>query len=224
LTDDVVTSHEAFAAGMCNEMTFGSLFLCRNIMGLWILQQARAAWLRQGSEHSYGELARLAAEAPPGGPLIYPDDECFLAPEDMLDAIGGFCGRTGQETLEGVAAVSRCILESLAFCFRHNADRLAEILDRRFSVLHVVGGGTHNELLCQLTADVTGMPVVAGPAEATVTGNLLVQAAALGYLEGPEQVRQTVRESFQLKRYEPRDRPETGEHYERYLRIVERVG
>ncbi len=221
LTEQVVTTEEAFEAGLCNEMTLGSLFLCRNIMGLWILQQARAAWEAQGRSYTYPELAALAEKAPPGGPLIFPDDAAFLAPGDMTAAVAEFCERTDQPPPADVAATCRCIIESLALCYRQNADRLAGILGRRFGALHMVGGGMHNALLCRMTADATGMPVVAGPAEATVTGNLLVQALAAGCLEDAQDVRETVRRSVELVRYEPQDTTACERRYGEYRRIVE---
>ena len=222
LTDEVVTSQEAFAAGLCNELTLDSFFLCRNIMGLWLLQQTRAVWERNGESYSYAELVKLAEEAPEGGPLIHPDDPDFLAPDDMIEAIRSYCGRTDQREPQGPAETTRCILESLALCYRHGLAHLSEILGRRFSVLHIVGGGSQNTLLCQFTAGATGLPVLAGPVEATVAGNVLVQALALGHVGSPQEIRDVVRQSFTLVEYEPRATRRWADRYDRYVDLTER--
>ncbi len=213
LSGEVVTTDEALAAGLCNELTLEGLFLCRNIMGLWLLQQARASWLADGDEYSYTELVEAARRAPAGGPIVDPNDDGFMAPEDMPDAIRAYCRRTGQTEPDGPAAVSRCILESLALCYRHDLDQIGRILGRDYRTLHVVGGGSQNTLLCQFTADATGLGVQAGPVEATVAGNVLVQAYAKGLLDSPGAVRRVVRDSTRLVEYEPED---TGYWRDRY--------
>jgi rhamnulokinase len=221
LTDKPVTTQAAYAAGVCNEMTLGSFFLCRNITGLWLLQQARSCFEREGRACSYGELARLADEAPAGGPVVHPDDEAFLAPGDMVGAIGEFCDRTNQDAPEDMAGVSRCILESLALSHRKALETVADVVGRRPNVLHVEGGGSRNAVLCQMTADATGLPVIAGPAEATVIGNVLVQAYARGYLSSAEEIREVVRNSTELVEYEPRTDGAWDERYGLYLRLFE---
>jgi rhamnulokinase len=224
LSAEVVTSPEAFAARACTELTLGSLFLCRNIMGLWLLQQAREAWQRRGREYSYEELVRLAEEAPASGPLIHPDDLGFLAPPDMPQAIRDFCARTGQAPPEGPAETTRCVLESLALSYREGLEGLAQLLGRRFGVIHIVGGGSRNRLLCQLTADATGLPVLAGPAEATVAGNVLVQALALGALSSPAEVREVVRRSSDLVEYVPHNTDFWEARYGAYQRTLPAMG
>ena len=222
LSDCVVTGPGPYAARTCNELTFGSLILVRNIMGLWLLQQARAAWARQGQEYTYAELAALAEQAPAGGPIVYPDDPIFLAPDDMTAAIAQFCVRTGQAPPEGVPATCRCILESLALCYRQALEQIGSFLGRQYEVLHIVGGGSQNRPLCQFTADATGLPVYAGPAEATVAGNILVQACARGYLSGPQDVREVVRNSTQLVEHTPRQQAYWDDRYALYLAIYEK--
>ncbi len=223
LTDHVVTSPEAFLAGVCNELTVQNFFLCRNIMGLWLFQQARRIWQQKGNDYSYAELVKLAEGAPEGGPLINPDDPTFLAPEDMTCAIREYCARTGQRQPADAGEMVRCILESLALSYRHGLNQLAQILGRTFRVLHIVGGGSRNRLLCQLTADATGIPVLAGPTEATVAGNVLVQAMATGSIASPQEIRDIVRASSKLVEYDPRDRQRFEDGYDKYLRLLERV-
>jgi rhamnulokinase len=224
LSDEVVTSAEALAARVCNELTLGSLFLCRNIMGLWLLQQARASWQRDGQAYSYEELVRLAEQAPEGGPVIYPDDLSFLAPPDMPQALRDYCVRTGQTPPDGPAAMTRCILESLALSYREGLERLAALRGRPFQALHVVGGGSQNSLLCQFTADATGLPVLAGPVEATVAGNVLVQALAQGELGSPAEVREVVRRSFDLVEYAPRRSEDWEARYAKYRELADQGG
>jgi rhamnulokinase len=221
LIDEVVASDAARAARVCNELTLGSLFLCRNIMGLWLLQKAREAWGKAGREHSYEEIVARAGEAPEGGPVVDPDDLCFLAPPDMPRAIADYCRRTGQTPPEGVGPVARCILESLALSYREAVECLAALAGRPVNVVHIVGGGSRNGLLCQLTADATGLPVLAGPVEATVAGNVLVQALARGALASPAEVRAVVRRSTDLAEYRPRHGEAWDERYATYRSLAD---
>ncbi len=220
LSDGLVSSDAAFQAGFCNELTLHRPFLCKNIMGLWLLQQARASWEMAGQSYSYQELVELARQAPRDGVLINPDDACFLAPSDMNQTICDYARRTGQRPPQDPAQVSRSILESLALCYRHWLRKLETALERQFRVLHIVGGGSLNTLLCQYTANATGIPVLAGPMEATVAGNLLVQAWACGRLESHESIRQVVRRSTPIVEYQPGDTASWENRYAAYLRIV----
>lgn len=203
LSDEVVATPAARAAKLCNEVTLGGFFLCRNIMGLWLLQQSRAAWRREGKDYTYADLGQMASAAPAGGPLVNPDDIRFLAPDDMPAAIRAYCMATGQTPPETVADTSRCILESLAFSYRQALDQIGRITGRRFGTLYVVGGGSQNEFLCQITANVTDTAVVVGPVEATATGNVLTQAYATGHVGSVEQIRRIVHDSTELSKYEP---------------------
>lgn len=223
VTREVCTSAEAFSAGVVNEVTLGGFLLLHGIMGLWFLQQMRAAWQRQAEPYSYDDLVRLAEQTPKAGALIDPNDVRFLAPSEMSRAVRQYCIETGQRPPEGPGETTRCILESLALTYRHGLDQLARILNRQFSVLHMVGGGSKNSLLCQLTANATGMPVVAGPSEATVAGNVLVQALARGYISSPAEIREVVRRSTKPVEYMPRDMPRHQERYGEYLRILEKA-
>jgi rhamnulokinase len=221
LTPEVVTSSQAFAAGAFNELTLQSYFLCRNIMGLWLLQQARAVWEEEGEMYSYEELGKLAGQAPEGGPLVNPDAPRFLAPQAMTQSIREYCVQTKQRIPHGVGETTRCVLESLAFAYRHRLAQLAAMLGRSLQVLHLVGGGSKNSLLCQLTANATGLPVLAGPSEATVAGNVMAQALAKGYVSTPTEIREVVRRSTKLVEYEPRDTGRYQERYGEYLRLLE---
>jgi rhamnulokinase len=189
-------------------------------MGLWLLQQARAVWERTGRSYSYPELVSLAEAAPPGGPLVDPNDEVFTAPDDMVKEIRSFCRATGQELPKGPPAVVRCILESLALSYGCTLGRLSSILGRTFDTVHVVGGGSQNALLNQFTADATGLPVYAGPVEATVAGNVLVQALATGRVTSPQEIRRIVRQSFPLAEYQPREAAYWEDRREEYEKLL----
>jgi rhamnulokinase len=223
LSPQVVTTDHAFASRIVNELTVDSLFLARNIMGLWLLQQSRASWQRQGSAYGYGELVDLARQAPEGGPVVFPDDLSFLAPDDMPEAIAAYCRRTGQTPPDGVPATARCVLESLALSYRQALEQLSTALGRKLNVVHIVGGGSQNGLLCQFTADATGLPVVAGPVEATVAGNVMVQALALGDVSSTAEIRQVVRRSSELVEYQPSGSAYWDGRYETYKKNLQKT-
>jgi rhamnulokinase len=209
-------------ANFTNEGGFGGTtrFL-KNVMGLWLLQECRRTWAREGREYSYEELTRLARAAPTSGPLLDPDHPAFLRPGEMPGRIRHFCLETHQVPPEEPGEVARCVLESLALKYRWVLERAEEITGRRAEVIHVVGGGVQNTLLCQLTADATRRPVRAGPVEATALGNLMVQAYTLGYLGSLEEIRAAVRRSsVEVHDYQPKgSKDEWDEAYER-LRMV----
>lgn len=219
LTPEPVTTPEAYAARINNELSL-DFFVCRNIMGLWLLQECRRAWEREGRSYTYGELVEAAQAAPGGGPVVFPDAPDFLAPADMPAAIGEYCRATGQRPPEDVGPMVRCILESLALSYRQGLGQFSRVLGRQFQALHVVGGGSQNTLLCQLTADATGLPVTAGPVEATVAGNLLVQALAGGFVADVSELREVVRASFQPQEYEPVENEALEGQWERYQSLL----
>ena len=215
---------EGMRANFTNEGGFGGTtrFL-KNVMGLWLLQECRRTWSREGREYSYGELTRLAQDEPGSASLIDPDHPEFLPPGDMPSRIRAFCRETGQSPPEEPGAVARCVLESLALKYRWVLERAEEITGRRAEVIHVVGGGAQNTLLCQLTADATRRPVRAGPVEATALGNLMVQAYARGYLGSLEEIRESVRRScVEVRDYRPSGGADEWEDaYGRMRRIME---
>ena len=214
-----LTTPESLAARVNNEMSL-SLFVCRNIGGLWLLQRSRVAWEQQGQSYSYEDLVTLARQAPPGGPVVYPDAPDFLAPPDMTVALREYCLRTGQTPPDSVGATVRCVLESLALCYRHELEQFRRLLGRDFGAVNVVGGGSRNALLCQATADATGLPVLAGPVEATVAGNVGVQALARGHLGSEQEIRDLVRRSFEPVTYEPGDPAYLDDQYEKYVGLL----
>jgi rhamnulokinase len=198
-----VISAASLAANFTNEGGLGgTVRFLKNVSGLWLVQGCRKAWSAEGPV-TYEDLNRAAAEAPPFTALIDPDDPGFLNPPDMPEAIAAYCRRTGQRMPETRAALVRSLLESLALKYRQVIDELRQVLGHPVERIHVIGGGSQNEVLCQLTADATGLPVVAGPAEATAVGNILVQAMAVGRLSSPAAIREIIRHSFNLRTYLP---------------------
>lgn len=193
----------------------GTTRLLRNITGLWLVQECRRYWNSQGQELSWSDLAREAAGARPFVALIDPDDAAFAQPTRMPQAIADYCRRTGQPAPETVGEFVRVSLEGIALTVRLRWEQLQGMLGRELRVLHVVGGGTQNELLCQLIADALGKPVLAGPTEATGMGNALVQAVGLGATDYTE-ARAIVRRSVQLREYLPRDRSAWEDAYARF--------
>jgi rhamnulokinase len=203
--DAPVLTDKAREANFTNEGGVdGRIRFLRNVMGLWILQECQRVW----GDDDLDALLRDAAGAPPFAVLIDPDAPEFLAPGNMPARIDEHCRATGQEPPGSRGAAVRCILESLALAYRRTLRSAQLIADREVDVLHVIGGGSRNELLCQLTADASGLPVLAGPVEASALGNVLVQARALGEpLPDLGAMRALVRSTHSLRRYEPQGKP-----------------
>jgi rhamnulokinase len=193
-------------ANFTNEIGCGgtSRFL-KNVVGLWILQECRRDWARQGQDFTYETLTHLAAAAEPLRSLIHPDDPRFARPDRMLEKIREFCRETGQPEPETPGQVARCVLESLALLYRQVLEKLEELTGTAVDVLHIVGGGSQSALLNQFAANATGRKVLAGPVEASAIGNALLQAMTLGQLESLAELREVVRASFPVEEFEPRD-------------------
>jgi rhamnulokinase len=202
----------------------GTIRFLKNIMGLWLVQECRRAWERSGQNYSYADLARLAEESPPFISLVDPDDSSFILPANMPAAVADFCRRTAQPVPADAGAAVRCALESLALRYRWVLERLEELLGRRLDTIHVVGGGGQNALLCQFTADACNRQVLAGPVEATAVGNVLVQAIGLGLLNSLADAREVVRQSFELRIYDPKSPDSWQEPYARFLNCLAASG
>jgi rhamnulokinase len=199
-----IRTPEALAENFTNEGGVeNSVRFLKNVAGLWLVQECRRTWQGGGESISHEKLAQLAAATPAAACFVDPDDARFANPGDMPRRIQAFCAETEQPVPQAMGEIARCALESLALKYRINLTKIERITGRPVSVVHMVGGGSRNQLLCQLTADVTGKPVVAGPAEATAIGNLMVQALAHGHVSSLQEVREIVARSSRLRRYEP---------------------
>ena len=195
---------ESRAANFTNEGgACGTVRFLKNIMGLWIIQESRRQWRREGKDYSFAQMEAWAKESTPFRSLIDVDDSDFATPGDMPEKIRAYCKRTAQPVPESVGEVVRCIYESLALKYRSVAERVMELMGRRARVIHVVGGGTKDRFLSQLTADACGIPVCAGPEEATAIGNLMMQLMAAGEVSDLSQARRVVAASFETKQYLP---------------------
>jgi rhamnulokinase len=217
-----VIGEAARAANFTNEEGFGATtrFL-RNVMGLWILQEARRTWAQRGSDHTYRQLMELARNAPGLRSFIDPDHHSFLPPGDMPERIGTFHEREGLPTPSSIGEIVRCILESLALKYRWVIEWAAKLSGAPIEHVHVVGGGARNHVLNQMVADATGLRVTAGPTEATSMGNVLVQAHASGEVTSLAEMREVARRSAHIDGYEPSpDRGAWDEAYGRFRSLL----
>jgi len=194
----------------CQELNFtnesgvgGTVRLLKNISGLWIVQQCRDQWRRQGRDLGWSELTRLASKAPGMMAVIDPDDSSFTSHANMPEAIQEFCRRTNQQVPQSEGEIVRCALESLALRYRMVLEMLEQLTRRPISTVHLVGGGVQNTQLCQFAANACDRTVIAGPIEATALGNILAQAVGCGLLSDFQQARQLVRNSPDIVHYQP---------------------
>jgi rhamnulokinase len=213
---------------LCRKLNFtneggvgGSIRLLKNITGLWLVQECRRVWATQGRDFSWEELNALSDAATPLAAFINPDDSAFMAPADMPQAIRDYCRQTGQTPPADEGGVIRCALESLALKCRMVLSWLEQLVGGRLETIHIVGGGAQNHRLCQYTASACGRRVVAGPVEATATGNIAVQLIADGALASIPQARELLRRSFAVEQYEPRDAAVWDEAYARFQSLCD---
>jgi rhamnulokinase len=220
--DRPVITTEAHRLNFTNEGgVCGTTRLLKNVMGLWLLQGCRRSWSASGIEHGYQHLAAIAAQEPAFQHFIDPDDARFLRPDDMLSAIDSYCVETEQPRPVSAGAYVRAVLESLALKYRRVIRDLERLTDRRIEQIRVIGGGSRNELLNQLTADATGKRVLAGPVEATALGNIAIQMLATGATNSLAESRKIIDASYRTGVFEPEDTPRWDEHSERFEQYCE---
>lgn len=216
-----VLSEKALAYNFTNEGgVFGTWRLCKNIMGLWLVQECRRYWRDHGEDLSYDEITRMAAEARPFVAIIDPDADLFFHPGEMPEKIRTFCTESGQSIPQTKGEIVRVALESLALKYRRTLAHVEELCGRRLDPIHIIGGGTKNRLLNHLTADCTGRTVVTGPVEATAIGNVLMQAIGLGQLRSLSEARALVRASFEVEEYQPSQHDRWDEAYSKSLKLL----
>ncbi len=202
LREPVITD-ESFAMNFTNEGGVdGTVRFLKNITGMWLLEQCRAAWSRKGRDYTYEEITRMAESAPRSAATIDPDDPSFASPTDMDDAIRAYCRRHSIAEPRDDAAMMRLIFDSLAAKYGEVLARLQKVAPFEIEALHVIGGGARNDLLNRLTAEATGIKVIAGPSEATALGNLMIQARTAGLVDSLADMRRCVRQSSELKIYD----------------------
>jgi rhamnulokinase len=219
---DAILSEQALKRNVTNEGGVdGTWRLLKNIMGLWLVQRCRLSFQQAGKDLDYATLAQMSAAAEPFRSLVNPDRSEFLNPADMTKAIAAECRRTGQPVPESEGQFVRCALESLALKYRMVLGWLEELTGVPVTVIHIVGGGSKNELLNQFTADACGRPVFAGPVEATALGNVLIQARTAGELASLSEIRQVVRNSEAIVEYQPKHGDAWNAAWERFKTICE---
>ena len=197
----------------------GTTRFLKNICGMWILEQCRKEWSLSGKEYSYPEIVEMAMAAEPFKAFIQPDDPSFANPSSMLDAIDAFCERTGQEKPANDAQVIRLIFESLALRYRQVLEDLDHIATHPIERLHIIGGGSKNRLLNQLTANAIGRKVVAGPSEATAIGNVMIQAMAAGIVSSLQEMRSIIHSSIETEEFVPQSVAEWEEAYQKFVTL-----
>ncbi len=197
---------------------WGAWMVVKNITGLWLLQECRREWAKT-HDRSYADLIAMVEQSKPTGTVIDPDNLDFLKPDSMPAAIAEFCRKTGQPAPEDIGQFVRVILESLALAYRHTLEQLEDVRGKKIKQINTVGGGSQNTLLCQFAADATGLPVYAGPAEATAIGSILIQARAFNRIASHEELREVVRRSFPLTSYQPKPTPYWDKSYQAFKKL-----
>lgn len=219
--DKPIVNETSMNINITNEGGFdGSTGFLKNIIGLWLIQESRRQWKREGKEYSYADLEKLALAAEPFKCFIDPDAPEFVPHGNIPERVREFCRKTGQYVPETVGEIMRCIYESLAMKYRLTFEKLRECTERDYPVIHVIGGGTKDGLLCQMTANSCDRTVKAGPIEATVMGNVAVQLMSDGSVKNIGQARKIVAESSELKAFEPKDTDKWAGAYEDFLKVV----
>ena len=197
-----------------------SIIFLKNIMGLWLIQESRRQWQREGTLLSFDELEREAREAEPFASLIDPDYPEFQTPGNMPKRIREYCKRTGQKVPETTGAVVRAIAESLAFKYRSTVEGMEDVTGKIYNVINIVGGGIKDKMICQFTANATNRVVSTGPVEATSIGNIVVQGSAMGAIKDLKEGRQIVRNSFEITEYVPENTYAWNEAYNKWKIII----
>ncbi len=219
--DKPVINDAAYAANATNEGGVnGTIRFLKNIAGMWLIEQSRATWHEQGQDYEYGQLAAMAETAKPFQSFFDPDADDFYPPGDMPGRIRAYCKRTGQPVPESVAEVVRSIYESLALKYRFVLEHLIAVAGQKVDLMHIIGGGSRSALLCQMTANAIGRPVVAGPAEATALGNAIVQLVALGEFKDIAEARELLSRSEGMATYQPTGMAGWNRAYDHFREIT----
>lgn len=216
-----IVNETSLKINITNEGGFGGTtgFL-KNIIGLWLIQESRRQWQREGKDYSYADLEKLALSEEPFKCFIDPDAPEFVPQGNIPERVREFCKKTGQYVPESVGEIMRCIYESLAMKYRMTFEKLCECTGKDYPVIHVIGGGTKDGLLCRMTASSCGKTVKAGPIEATVMGNVAVQLMSDGTIGSINEARRAVAASEELKTYEPENTDEWIKAYESFVKIA----
>ena len=217
-----IISDASYAANITNEGGYGGTWrLLKNIMGLWVVDQCRATWKAAGDDYSFAQLSAMVQDAAPFKAFIEPDDPSFLPPGDMPARVIDYCRRTGQAAPKNDAEVIATVYISLAYKYRYVLAQLIDVSGQPVDHLHIIGGGSRNALLNQMTANAIGRPVVAGPAEATAAGNAIVQLIAIDELGSVAEARTMLSEASELRTFEPQNSAAWDDNYARFCSLLE---
>lgn len=215
--DEPIRTAESLKAGFTNEGAYdGKIRYLRNIMGLWLIQQSRGEWKRQGLNVSFDEMENSARQSEPFKCFVNPDAADFVAPGNMPKRVTEFCKRTGQFVPESMGEILRCIYQSLAMKYRLAVEEMQKITGQKYECIHMIGGGIKDKLLCQMTADACGIRVMAGPVEATVTGNIITQMSYFGLIKDETEAKQIIINSTDVSVFEPQNTGEWASHFDEY--------
>lgn len=222
-TNEPVINDETFALNFTNEGgADGSIRLLKNICGMWLIEQCKKDWDRE-SPVSYDDIVAAAKEATPFKCFINPDASCFASPGSMINVIQDYCRKTNQFVPSTIGEIARCIYESLAFRYKQVLQNLQKLATFPIQTLHIIGGGSKNNMLNQFTSNAMGMSVVTGPSEATAIGNILLQAKAAGLVNDKNEMRRIIRESIETETFEPLNTNLWSENYQKYLKVFQEL-
>ncbi len=218
--DPILTS-QAAELNFTNEGGYdGTIRFLKNIMGLWLIQESRRQWKREGDDVGFDQLEKEALGAEPFKCFIDVDDPAFETAGNLPKRVVEFCRRTGQYVPQNRGEIMRCIYQSLAMKYKHTFNKLAEMSSKEYHRINILGGGIKDKLLCQMASDACNVQVLAGPSEATVMGNIAVVLAALGELNGLSEIRRAVSNSTELKKYTPKDNAAWEKAYADFVKIL----
>lgn len=218
-TNEPVINEETYALNFTNEGgADGSIRLLKNICGMWLIEQCKKDWDRENPV-CYDDIVAAAKEAAPFKCFISPDASCFASPGSMINAIQDYCRKTNQFVPSTIGEIACCIYESLAFRYKQVLENLQKLATFPIQTLHIIGGGSKNNMLNQFTANAIGMPVVTGPSEATAIGNILLQAKAAGLVKDKNEIRSIARNSIETETFEPQNSKVWEENYQNYLNV-----
>ncbi len=215
-----IVSEKALEINFTNEGGVeGTTRFLKNIMGMWLIQECKRIW-EKDKEITWHEIVDLSNASEPFKYLIDPDDSTFLNPENMPEAIQNYCSKTGQSVPQGIGEIARCIYDSLALKYKYTIGQIEEITGKKIEKLHVIGGGAYNQMMNQFTANATGIPVTAGPTEATAIGNILMQAKAVGKLKSLKEIREIVGNSFEVNEFIPDNETDWKNAFKKFEKII----
>jgi len=219
-----VINAESYQYNFTNEGGYGGTYrFSKNVMGLWVVQQCRQQWIMEGTEYSYGELTKMARDAAPLVSIVDPDYSDFLQPGNMVEKVRTYCEKTGQEIPQSPGEVIRSVLQGLALRYRYVIESLESTYGKQMKAIHIVGGGTKNQLLSQMTADALGRQVITGPIEATAIGNIMVQAIAMGDIPDWKTGVAVIKKSFEILAFDPADTKKWDAAYKKFIANLDSI-